>query len=561
MARVRFLDQVPVGFYEVGNTGGGGGGGTPGGSPGSIQYNADNNAFGGSNNLIWDPNTNILTVVGTIIATSFTGSLLGTASYATNAISASTSLTASDISPAIINNNGGQVLLSTGTGKISGSTDFLYDAAAYNFRIVNSNLIIGDLNSNVTIGNFGSGFAQGDSVTVTGTGAHAQGFSTTTNGDYSHAEGTSTLASGDYSHAEGDNTQANGYGAHAEGDNTKANGNYSHAEGYTTVATGSYSHAEGYYTEASGDYSHAEGQGIAVGTYSHAEGNGTANGIGSHAEGTSTLASGDYSHAEGRDTITVSDFQHAQGTCNLPISGAGAFILGNGTDNSNRSNLIFASGSLVQVTGSVIATQGFTGSLFGTSSWATSATKIQSGSITASINPSSGTFNIRSGSTDLLYVSSSNGNVGISGSVAAPAGTITTLTSTTTNVDGLLSFDRMTSLKAYISIPASTSTNIIQYSSLDYFGIVIEGVALNVSTGESLIFRYTLANNQIKIGSPDTVVLSSTDENYALEFYTKVTFKAGIDTISNIVNVIIGNSYSNYLNIRPMYRLVKAAIG
>jgi hypothetical protein len=119
----------------------------------------------------------------------------------------------------------------------------------------------------------------------------------------------------------------------------------------------------------------------------------------------------------------------------------------------------------------------------------------------------------------------------------------------------------MTSLKAYISIPASTSTNIIQYSSLDYFGIVIEGVALNVSTNESLIFRYTLANNQTKIGSPDTVVLSSTDENYALEFYTKVTFKAGIDTISNIVNVIIGNSYSNNLNIRPMYRLVKAATG
>jgi hypothetical protein len=192
---------------------------------------------------------------------------------------------------------------------------------------------------------------------------------------------------------------------------------------------------------------------------------------------------------------------------------------------------------------------------------ATTATKIQSGSITASINPSSGTFNIRSGSTDLLYVSSSNGNVGISGSVIAPVGNITTLTSTTTNVDGLLSFDRMTSLKSYISIPASTGTNVIQYSSLDYFGIVVEGVALDVSTGDSLIFKYTVCNNQTKVGSPDTAILSSTDSTFAREFYSKVTFTAVIDTISSIVNVRVSNTYSNDLNIRPMYRLVKAAIG
>ena len=493
MARVRFLDQVPVGFYEVGNTGGGGGGGTPGGSPDSIQYNAGNNAFGGSNNLIWDPNSNILTVVGTITATSFTGSLLGTASYATNVKAA-----------------GGQGEIQFNQNGVLGSNPIFY----FDNSLLSSPVL-----------RFQGSIVSG---LYTGTGL---------SNIYAHAEGTNTLADGDYSHAEGDATIAHGYGTHAEGFSTTANGYYSHTEGSGTI-TGIgafYSHAEGQNTVTSGSYSHAEGQ--------------------------STVARGNGSHAEGYGTVANGAYQHVQGTFNISSSDEGAFILGNGTDNSNRSNLIFASGSLIQVTGSVIATQGFTGSLFGTSSWATSATKIQSGSITASINPSSGTFNIRSGSTNLLYVSSSNGNVGISGSVAAPAGTITTLTSTTTNIDGLLSFDRMTSLKAYISIPASTSTNIIQYSSLDYFGIVIEGVALNVSTNESLIFRYTLANNQTKIGSPDTVVLSSTDENYALEFYTKVTFKAGIDTISNIVNVIIGNSYSNNLNIRPMYRLVKAATG
>ncbi len=60
--------------------------------------------------------------------------------------------------------------------------------------------------------------------------------------------------------------------------------------------------------------------------------------------------------------------------------------MGNGTDNDNRSNLIHAAGNEVQitgsllvsqsgiiVTGSVASTKGFTGSLFGTSSWADNA--------------------------------------------------------------------------------------------------------------------------------------------------------------------------------------------
>jgi hypothetical protein len=191
---------------------------------------------------------------------------------------------------------------------------------------------------------------------------------------------------------------------------------------------------------------------------------------------------------------------------------------------------------------------------------ATTATKIQSSSIIAYINPSSGTFNIRSGSTDLLYVSSSNGNVGISGSVTAPVGNITTLTSTTTNVTDLLSFDRMTSLKEFVTVLSGTGTGIVSYSSLDYFGIVIDGVALDTNTNDSLIFRYTVCNNQIKVGSPDTAILSSTDSTFAREFYDKVDFTAVIDIISNIVNVRVSNTYSNDLNIRPMYRLVKAAI-
>ena len=142
----------------------------------------------------------------------------------------------------------------------------------------------------------------------------------------------------------------------------------SHAEGDTTTATGTYSHAEGLSTQATGDYSHAEGAFT------------RATGYGSHTEGTYTTASGQYSHAEGFNTVASGLYQHVQGQYNQSSSAQSAFIVGNGTGTgASRSNLIFASGSQVQVTGSVIATAGFTGSLLGTASFATTASNIQGG--------------------------------------------------------------------------------------------------------------------------------------------------------------------------------------
>ena len=153
-----------------------------------------------------------------------------------------------------------------------------------------------------------------------------------------------------------------------------ATGDNSHAEGSITKAIGNYSHAEGDNTQAKGDYSHAEGQ--------------------------ETIASGSYSHAEGYQTIALGNNQHVQGQYNATSSVPSAFIVGNGTDDINRSNLIFAVGNEVQIignqtvtgsltvsgsstftnigpavfSGSVTTTAGVTGSLFGTSSFATTAT-------------------------------------------------------------------------------------------------------------------------------------------------------------------------------------------
>ena len=148
----------------------------------------------------------------------------------------------------------------------------------------------------------------------------------TASGKHSHAEGGASFAYGDYSHAESQSTASGNY-SHAEGGGSKASGDSSHAEGGATTASGNYSHAEGWKTTASGNYSHAEGDST------------TASGSHSHAEGINTTASGNFSHAEGSYTVASGDFQHVQGKSNVEDSNSKyAFIIGNGTDESNRSN-------------------------------------------------------------------------------------------------------------------------------------------------------------------------------------------------------------------------------
>ena len=148
-------------------------------------------------------------------------------------------------------------------------------------------------------------------------------------GAYSHAEGSNTTAFASSSHAEGVNTIVKGSGtaAHAEGFGTTASGAYSHAEGSSTTASGMHSHAEGYRTTASNVACHAEGQST------------TASGQEAHAEGHGTAASGNWSHAEGYYTKAASDYQHVQGKYNVEDTASTyAFIIGNGTSNTERSN-------------------------------------------------------------------------------------------------------------------------------------------------------------------------------------------------------------------------------
>jgi hypothetical protein len=223
--------------------------------------------------------------------------------------------------------------------------------------------------------------AEGWATSTIGEGSHAEGYSTYTSGLYSHTEGLSTITTGPYSHAEGNSSETYGPYSHAEGYTydpggggeiipTRAEGTGSHAEGRATYAIGEGSHAEGDQTYSSGSWSHAEGYStITLGQYAHAEGYQTrASGESSHAEGRLTTSSANYSHAEGFNTVASGQYQHVQGQYNISSSAQSAFIIGNGTSNANRSNLVFASGSIFQITGSLRVSGSITGSLFGTAS-------------------------------------------------------------------------------------------------------------------------------------------------------------------------------------------------
>ena len=129
------------------------------------------------------------------------------------------------------------------------------------------------LGSNVEASGYNA-VAIGSGAVASGPFAVAIGNGTTASQYCAYAEGDHSVASGAMSHAENGAT-AKGTSSHAEGCST-TEGSYAHAEGYQTQAIGSISHTEGWQTEAYGGNSHAEGSlTVAQGGNSHAEGYGT----------------------------------------------------------------------------------------------------------------------------------------------------------------------------------------------------------------------------------------------------------------------------------------------
>ena len=273
-----------------------------GGPSGAVQYN-DNGVFGGEAEFSYDKTKNALSV------TNLSGSL--------TKLSDGTSYLRAGSNVTITTSSAGYVTIAAaggGGGSPAGSDSYIQ----YNDG-----------------GSFGASSdltytTNGISGKMYLSGTFSQGYFNVAGGAYSAAQGQGTIASGDNSHSEGYEAAATGQASHAEGYRSRASGNGSHAEGTETTATGNFSHAEG----------------------------------------SQTIAAGISSHAEGRGTIASGSYQLVAGQYNKRSNDSSLFVVGNGWGDfdSYRSDVLrIESGSLgngkVQVTGSIEATTGLSGSL------------------------------------------------------------------------------------------------------------------------------------------------------------------------------------------------------
>ena len=294
-----------------------------------------------------------------------------------------------------------------------------------------------------------------------------------------------------------------------------ATGEGSHAEGSITKAIGNYSHAEGDYTQAVGNYSHAEGQ------------------------ETITLASAQYSHAEGWRTIASANHQHVQGQWNATSSVQSAFIVGNGSDNDNRSNLIHAAGNEVQISGSMIfSTGGITGSLLGTAATASFVTS-------SNVQGPHGMNSVVSASYALTasYVNVLTQDVTISGSLFT-TGSNTLIGNTyltgSLNVSGSTVQTGDNTLIGNTVLSGSIS---ISGSSVITGGTVMYG-SLNISGSTTQTGNNTLSGNTLLSGS---IIISGafSTNNPTVKIYGDTTHEGYLrfNPVSTNINTSISASY------------------
>lgn len=177
------------------------------------------------------------------------------------------------------------------------------------------------------------------STNYAGTYSVASGSESVASGSYSVASGYLSVASGNISVASGFLSVASGNSSVASGNSSVASGQYSVASGNYSVASGYASVASGNYSAASGQYSVASGySSVASGYSSVASGNcSVASGYSSVASGYYSVASGYYSVASGSYSVASGNSQTVIGKYNVADTSS-AFIIGNGTSTSARSN-------------------------------------------------------------------------------------------------------------------------------------------------------------------------------------------------------------------------------
>ncbi len=152
-------------------------------------------------------------------------------------------------------------------------------------------------------------------------------------GNYSTAMGFSTTASGVASAAFGDDTVASNFASVAMGTNSVASGNSATSIGSFNTASGTASVAIGANNEASGNTSVALGNGTVASGY-----RATAMGGNTAATGYFSTSIGFTSTAQAYASFVIGRYNHLAGTTDSWLDDEPIFVIGNGTNTSNRSN-------------------------------------------------------------------------------------------------------------------------------------------------------------------------------------------------------------------------------
>jgi hypothetical protein len=460
---------------------------------GNIKYRWDatqNNIYGN------------LAVTGSVTATlGFTGSLFGTASWAENAISAS---------------------------YVSGSAAIVTNLTSSNDALING----------VTVGKGGGSTQYNTAVGISALRSNTTGFQNTAigyNAMLSNIAGERMVAIGSealYSNNTGFYNTALGF-----------NALYNNSGGYHNTATGyrsMYSNTSGNYNTAIGllslYYNSTGEQNTALG---HRAGYGAVPGTLGNTSGTNNIFIGFQSVGE---STTESNRTWIGNTSTTSTWLGGNLILGSRTNIGYRAQIIQAdasSGALLVsgssiMSGSLIVTQGITGSLFGTSSWAQNA-------ITASHALSAVSASYVSGSSAIITNLTGSNDALING-VTVGRGYSSTFQNNTVLGE-----------TAFVSNTAGSSNTAVGYLSLttnttgqSNTAIGAQALRYNqTATNSTAIGRQALLNitsGQVNIGIGVLAGSSFTSGDYNIHIGTSLG--GGLGITNGSYNVILGNQIS-----------------
>ena len=185
---------------------------------------------------------------------------------------------------------------------------------------------------------FRAGYTAGDHWDKSNVGdfSFAAGFGPKASGFISIALGDSAYAEGNYAVALGLLTKASGHISTAFGNRTVANGNSSVAFGNYSVANGQSSTAMGFDTRADGMGSVSSGENTVANGRSS-----TAFGFGTRASGAHSTSLGFHTIANGYASLTIGSHNDSLIAPEMtPTATSPVFIIGNGTNNFTKSNVM-----------------------------------------------------------------------------------------------------------------------------------------------------------------------------------------------------------------------------